>query len=307
MIRNAFLIGIFTLVTATAFAQNSRSAVSVNGSDANLCTTVSPCRSFGVALAHTNAGGEVIAIDSGGYGAFTVSQSVGVIGAPGAHAAITVTSGDGIDVTAGASDTVTIRGLNITLTGGATFGINASTFGALFIDHCSVLGGVNGIRIAGGAGSHASLVDTAARAATDTGYSIASRAALVRCRAEKNADVGLSVSDGTATDGIVSAVDFVSVGNGGTGAGIFSVTAGRHNVLNLDHALVSNNVGDGISANALMSGNAAVRVTNSTVADNGQYGFNQSGSSTFRSMNNNLVAGNAAGDTLGMITAVTVH
>src|SRR5437870_9513770 len=70
------------LIASVSFAQNNRSAVSVNGSDANPCTTVSPCRSFGVALAHTNPDGEVIALDSGGYGAFTISQPVSVIGAP---------------------------------------------------------------------------------------------------------------------------------------------------------------------------------------------------------------------------------
>jgi len=113
------------IVSATAFAQNNRSAVSVNGSDLNLCTTVSPCRSFGVALAHTSAGGEVIAFDSGGYGPFTINQSVSVIGAPGVHAALTASSSHGIDVAAGASDSVKIRGLNVTVNDIAAIGINA--------------------------------------------------------------------------------------------------------------------------------------------------------------------------------------
>jgi hypothetical protein len=42
-------------VVAATFAQNNRSAVSVNGSDANACTTVEPCRSFGVAISKTRA------------------------------------------------------------------------------------------------------------------------------------------------------------------------------------------------------------------------------------------------------------
>src|SRR6266550_2086250 len=86
------------LVSSAALAQNNRSAVSVNGSDANLCTTTAPCRSFTAALAHTNPGGEVIAFDSGGYGPFTITQAVTVAGASGIHAAITVASGNGIEV-----------------------------------------------------------------------------------------------------------------------------------------------------------------------------------------------------------------
>src|SRR5882672_10685706 len=160
------------IVSATAFAQNNRSAVSVNGSDLNLCTTVSPCRSFGVALTHTSAGGEVIALDSGGYGPFTINQSVSVIGAPGVHAALTASSSHGIDVAAGASDSVKIRNLNVMLTGPPfRSAINATTFGALSIENCSVDGGNgHGIVIAGGVGSHATVVDTAVRGVTGEAY-----------------------------------------------------------------------------------------------------------------------------------------
>ena len=94
--RRISLFSLFAfLVAAVATAQNNRSAVAVSGNDLNPCTVASPCRSFAVALAHTVAGGEVIALESGGYGPFTVTQSVTVSGAPGVHAAITATSGNG--------------------------------------------------------------------------------------------------------------------------------------------------------------------------------------------------------------------
>jgi hypothetical protein len=63
---------LFLFSAAAASALNNRSAVSVSGNDVNPCTTVSPCRSFVAAVAATNAGGEVIAIDSGGYGPFVI-------------------------------------------------------------------------------------------------------------------------------------------------------------------------------------------------------------------------------------------
>ena len=316
MSRSATRIGFFLIslcITSIAAAQNGRSAISVNGSDSNPCTTVSPCRSFGVALSHTNAGGEVIAVDSGGYGSFIISQSVIVVGAPGVHAALTVASlgGKGIEVTAGSSDSVEIRGLNITITASNGTGILATGFGTLTIEACSVNGGLTGIFILGAAGSHATVVDTAVRGASNQGFRIVSRAALVRCRAENNGQTGLFVVSGTAADGIVSAVDFVSVNNqAGAGAAVLiNATAGHNTFLNLDHAMISNNTDDGIFASSsIASTSANVRVTNSTITDNGIFGFAQFGTtSTFNSMNNNLVAGNAVNETSGTISLITTH
>ena len=295
------------LIAATAFAQNNRSAVSVTGSDGNACTTISPCRSISVALTHTNPGGEVIAIDSDGYGAFTISQSVSVIGAPGIHAALTVTSGDGIDVTAASNDVVKIRGLNITLTTNIGRGIYATTFKKLFIENCSVNGGEEGILIAGSSNSNASVADTVTHAAL-SGFVIQSRAALVRCRAEGNSGTGLSVQAGSAADGALSAVDFVSTGNA-DGAIANSGTAGHTVTLSLDHALLSNNAFNGVHSVQVGSPGpeAYVRVTNSTATDNGNYGFDQIGNSFFGSMNNNLVEGNALSNTQGTISPITAH
>src|SRR5688572_31928927 len=71
-----------------------RTFVSTTGNDANPCSAAAPCRSFAVALGHTAAGGEVLAIDSGGYGPVTITKSVAIVGAPGAHAAVTASSGN---------------------------------------------------------------------------------------------------------------------------------------------------------------------------------------------------------------------
>src|SRR5881392_1541071 len=123
------------LIGSSALAQNNRSAVSVNGNDANPCTTTAPCRSFTAALALTNPGGEVIAFDSGGYGSFTVTQSMSVIGAPGIHAAITVGTSHGIAIHAGATDSVLLRNLTVTETDSTMYdGIMADAFRLLTIE-----------------------------------------------------------------------------------------------------------------------------------------------------------------------------
>lgn len=121
------------------FGLNARSAVSINGLDSNPCTPASPCRSFNVAIGVTSSGGEVIALDTAGYGPFIVGMPLTVSGAPGIHAALTVAGGNGITVAAGASDTVVIR--NLTLIGaGGTNGIVDIASSDMTVIGCSVSG-----------------------------------------------------------------------------------------------------------------------------------------------------------------------
>src|SRR5262249_23078663 len=100
-----------------ALAAGQRSFVASTGADANPCSLVLPCRSFGAAIAQTTPGGEVIVLDSAGYGAAAISQPVSIIAPPGIYAGVSVfaggpTGGVGIVVNPGAGK-VTLRGLTI--------------------------------------------------------------------------------------------------------------------------------------------------------------------------------------------------
>src|SRR5437870_11556491 len=80
---------------AAALAQ--RTFVSAaTGNDANPCTRTAPCRNFAAAIAQTASGGEVVVLDSGGYGTVTINQAVSLIAPSGVYAGITVFSGAGI-------------------------------------------------------------------------------------------------------------------------------------------------------------------------------------------------------------------
>src|SRR3984957_6944088 len=68
------------LPTAPVQAQSIRTFVSTTGSDTNPCSITAPCRHFSAAVAVTSAGGEVDALDPGGYGSFTITQSVTIEG-----------------------------------------------------------------------------------------------------------------------------------------------------------------------------------------------------------------------------------
>lgn len=140
-----------TSLSTALYAQNTRSAVSITGTDAATCTVPDPCRTFGVALSRTNAGGEIIAVTSGGYGPFTIDRAVTVAAAPGVYAAIALNGlGSCIDVNPGAGAKVVIRGLALYGFGVAQFGIRMEGSGEeIHVENCLIDGIGNGNGILG--------------------------------------------------------------------------------------------------------------------------------------------------------------
>src|SRR5438105_3535713 len=102
------------------------------GNDANPCTRSAPCRNFQAAIAQTASGGEVVVLDSGGYGTVTINQAVSLVAPAGVYAGISVFAGTGIYVNAGPSDVVTIRGLTLNGLGGSD-GIAFFSGAALYV------------------------------------------------------------------------------------------------------------------------------------------------------------------------------
>lgn len=133
----AFAMSIVAATDAVA-ALPQRTFVASNGIDTNPCTIVSPCRGFTAALAHTASGGEIIVLDSAGYGPVTINQAVSIIAPAGIYAGVSVFSGDGILVDAPAA-IVALRGLTIVGLGG-TNGINVINVGQLRVEGVHVSG-----------------------------------------------------------------------------------------------------------------------------------------------------------------------
>lgn len=137
------------LAPAIATAQSARTFVSGSGSDSNPCTVAAPCRSFAQALTVTNAGGEILVLDSAGYGTLTINKSVTITSPPGIYGGITVPSGGtGIAITYNNSGNIVLRGLTINGGGVGTTGISISTGSNVEVHGC-VIGGMsqNGISI----------------------------------------------------------------------------------------------------------------------------------------------------------------
>src|ERR1700731_870308 len=97
-----------------------RTFVSTAGADTNTsvnCGPTAPCRTFSAALSVTASGGEIIVLNSGGYGPpFSIAQSVSITAPDGVYAGVTVGTGVGITIaTAGVS--VALKGVSINGTG----------------------------------------------------------------------------------------------------------------------------------------------------------------------------------------------
>jgi len=116
LIAHAFAISAIAFTfSVSAQAAASRTFVATTGSDANTavnCSATANCRTFGAALSVTSAGGEVVVLNSGGYGPALIGQPV-IITATGIDASISVTTSGGNGLTISTSGNVTLTGLNL--------------------------------------------------------------------------------------------------------------------------------------------------------------------------------------------------
>ena len=146
------LLGAF--YTAPAHAQATRTWVSGVGDDANPCSRTAPCKTFAGAISKTAPGGEIDALDPGGFGAVTLTKSITIDGGGGQVASALVAGTNGIVVSASATDVVILRNLRIQGllgSGNPNAGINGINFLAgaeLIVDRCDIMGfNANGLNV----------------------------------------------------------------------------------------------------------------------------------------------------------------
>src|SRR6516162_11539132 len=117
----------------------ARVFVASYGDDANPCTFLSPCRNFQQAVNVADAGGEVTAIDSAGFGPINITKAVTITSPDGVEAGIVpVSGGDAITISAGSSDVIQLHGLTLDGTGGGVDGIVFTTGQSLIIAGCVI-------------------------------------------------------------------------------------------------------------------------------------------------------------------------
>ena len=135
-LRSALVVAVI-VVSLPLFAAQ-RTFVSASGNDGNPCSRDLPCRTFAVAMNSTDIGGEVVTLDSAGFGPLTITKSVAVIAPIGVHAGITAFSGTAVTINAPGS-IVILRNLYINGQGAAV-GVDIAAAGAVHIEHCVVNG-----------------------------------------------------------------------------------------------------------------------------------------------------------------------
>ena len=269
-----------------------RTFVSTNGDDSNNCSRNNACRTFSRAVQQVDPHGEVIALNSGGFGRFTADKSVTVMAAPGIFAGVSAGNGEtAVTIAAANGDTVVLRGL--TLRG--TFNISQTNFGimggssnvSVHVERCSLSGFGIGI---GAIGTGQLFVKDTTFKNSGSGIQAIGRATFDNCRIEGNG-TGLLAGVGST----VTIRRSVAANNGQ------AFTAGGSGTqLNIDDCMVSNNV-DGIRSDSVGS---VVRVTNTTVTGNTTGLLSFGGALLSRSPATNTVEGNLTnGSFTGTFTA----
>jgi hypothetical protein len=271
-IAAATLAATLLLPCSDALGVAQRTFVSVSGVDANAasnCSIASPCRSFGTAMTVTAPNGEIVVLDSGGYGRVTIDRSVQIVAPSGVYAGISVFSGtNGIDILTD-NLTVTVRGLTINGQGG-TSGVVVNAMNVrLRVESCVIANlvtpGSYGISVQN-PGGNLSIKDTVIRD-NRIGMTVSGgRATLDRLHVEGNTSYGISLADVQ-----VSLNESTSSGNGAYGLRVDSLSSANAVVAVSDTAFTGNSLhGVGVYSNG--STNALVAITRSTISANGQNG-----------------------------------
>jgi hypothetical protein len=155
---------VFVIAAYSTFSHAAqRTFVASTGSDAAACSIGQPCRSFAAAIAQTDPQGEVIVLDSAGYGAVTINQDVSIIAPTGIYAGISVFSGDGIAINnTSPTGRVVLRGLTINGQGG-DYGIYMFSGNEVHIESCTISGLKTAGISAAAANSHVRVADSTLR------------------------------------------------------------------------------------------------------------------------------------------------
>jgi hypothetical protein len=274
-IAATYLLATFFLsFCSSAHAQATRTWVSGVGDDANPCSRTAPCKTFAGAISKTLAGGEISVLDPGGYGALTITKSISISDGGAGEAGVLVSGTNGIVVSAGASDLVSLHGLVITGFGGAPSGILFNSAASLNVQNCVIRGFTNGILFAPHAAAGMFVSDTLVNGNTN--------GILVQTVNAGAAAVDVALNRVQVTNG-ASGIKF-----GGTGGtGLF--------LANVRDSIVANNTGVGIWATSPAGGSNNVTSVDRTAAVNNGTGFESNGALAEIVLNNSVATGDATG------------
>jgi len=297
----------FVLVAVTcAQAQVNRTFVSGVGDDTFPCSRTSPCKTFVGAMTKTNPGGEVDALDSGGFGTMIISKSITIDGGSMFASSLATGGVTAIRINAGDSDVVILRHLSITSgpdPAPGNSGIKVDKVGKLHVIDCLIKNfahhGIDFEPSSTGAQLFvtASTIINNGSGSIDAGIFVKSTAVISatidHCTVNGNQD-GIVAKDRTR----------VSVSNSLiSGNRVFGVIAASDSTarveIDIESTVITRNQIGIRSGNCVASGPGVVRISNVSVTSNDAYGLMPtvsgpgcSGSGEIISAKNNTILGN---------------
>ena len=320
LLSRCAIVAIGLLAASLSYGASQRTFVSTSGVNNANCFISTPCRDFAAALATTNPNGEIIVLDSGGYGTVAIAQSVSIISPSGVYAGVSVSAGDGITIAAGGGGKVTLRGLTINGQVGGNRGIVVTSGAEVNIEQCVITNmGSDGIRIDGGArievrsslvrsngasglfvaagAPEVRLIDSEFSRNTMHGILIAVGSLdAQRIVADQNGSNGLSANPAAATAIIVTVSDSAFTANTLTGAIARPDLAGSSARFAVARSTSARNDGGGFGINTFNVGAGFLTVSDSAVVENNGNGVIVSGTNAVGVVTNSTVAHNAGFD-----------
>ena len=223
----------------------------------------------------TDPDGELIVLDSGGYGRVTIDKSVAINAPAGVYAGISVFSGaNGVDI-AGSGIRVVLRGLAINGQGGDS-GISISSGSDVVVDRCTIsnLTGA-GIEVQLPSQPLRLSVSDSVLSMNQDGVNIQGgaqhvTAVMLRTRIERSTHSAIVAVNNVDVHVAESIISGSSIGIGF--AAISGVSSSMPVRISVDAIHVIDNGSRGIQALASGSGEASATITRSTIARNGGAG-----------------------------------
>lgn len=155
------LLSFFSVLSLTPANAQTRTWVSGVGDDVNPCSRTAPCKTFAGAISKTAAHGEISVLDPAGYGSVTITKSISIV-SEGSEGSILACGTNGINISAGATDVVSLHGLFIEGCNTGLTGIRIISAGSVHIRKCLIRGfntaTSNAISIAPSAGAPSVVV-----------------------------------------------------------------------------------------------------------------------------------------------------
>src|SRR5215472_1728267 len=260
-------LAIVLLSSTLMSAQATRTWVSGVGDDANPCSRTAPCKTFAGAISKTAPGGEIDALDPGGFGALTITKSITIDGGGGQVASVLVAGTNGIVVAAQPGDVVIIRNLRLDGlmgAGNANAGLSGIRFisgKALILENDVIFGFNNsGIDLELGASASVDIINT----------TVENIGTCVPASCLSAQGVGIFAKTTAGTLNVTARNTTVAV------ASSSGIEAGSGAVFNFDNGSVTN-AHNGLTADA----GGTIIVGHTTVAYNNGTAYNAAGGNIF--------------------------